>query len=305
MDETNIFYVDVIFVVNFLLNFIILYDTAKVVREKINLLKILASAGLGAMYFLVIFFPNLHLFYTLLLKFLVSVLMITIAFTPYKTKKLISLYLWFFIVSSIYGAVSLMILFLIYGVNGLYIIYIYSYPSFILILSSVLSHFLITYINNFLRVKMVKESLFIDITVQLNGLTKKLKAIVDTGNSLVDPLTNKPAIVVNYSSISSILPQNIDESLISTMEKDISAIMQIADKGDMANRFRLIPYSSIGKDGGFLIGFKPDLVRVHYKEKEQVITNVIICITTKNFNRSENFDALVNPMIFKYGEVVC
>jgi stage II sporulation protein GA (sporulation sigma-E factor processing peptidase) len=305
MYEENIFYIDLIFIINFFMNFFILYDTAKAVKEKINIYKLAAGAGIGALYFLVIFFPGLHVIYTLFIKFAVSILMIIAAFTPYKSKRLISIYLWFFIISSIYGAVSLMVLFLFYGVRGLYIIYIYSYPSFILVLSSLAAHFLITYINNFLKVKLIQDCISIEITVQFNGLTKKIKALVDTGNSLVDPLTNKPAIVVSYSSLQSILPAEIDKDFIGELEKDIKAASKLIDYEDWAYRFRLIPYTSIGREGGFLIGFKPDYIKVHHKDKEQLISNVIICLTTKSFNKSEDFDALVNPMIFKYGEVAC
>ncbi len=45
---------------------------------------------------------------------------------------------------------------------------------------------------------------------------------------------------------------------------------------DYISRFRLIPFSSLGKQNGMLIGFKPDKIIVKFDESEKEWQNVIV-----------------------------
>lgn len=45
---------------------------------------------------------------------------------------------------------------------------------------------------------------------------------------------------------------------------------------DYISRFRLIPFSSLGKQNGMLIGFKPDGVTITFDENRLEKENVII-----------------------------
>ena len=51
-------YVDVLFLVNFLVNFSLLYLTGKILRLKIKYLRVFGAAGAGALYAVLMFLPE-------------------------------------------------------------------------------------------------------------------------------------------------------------------------------------------------------------------------------------------------------
>ena len=80
------------------------------------------------------------------------------------------------------------------------------------------------------------------LTVQRAGRRVSLVAIVDTGNSLVEPLSNLPVIVVEKDALS----------------------------GVAGGRMRAVPFTSVG-GGGVLSAFAPDSVRVDGREVEAFV----------------------------------
>ena len=80
------------------------------------------------------------------------------------------------------------------------------------------------------------------LTVQRAGRRVSLVAIVDTGNALVEPLSNLPVIVVEKDALS----------------------------GVAGGRMRAVPFTSVG-GGGVLSAFAPDSVRVDGREVEAFV----------------------------------
>ena len=56
--------------------------------------------------------------------------------------------------------------------------------------------------------KALKGKLFVPVSIFIGGKKLDLKALVDTGNSLHDPLSNLPVVIVELDSIKEMLPQN-------------------------------------------------------------------------------------------------
>ena len=66
-----------------------------------------------------------------------------------------------------------------------------------------------------------------------------------------------------------------------------------------ATRFRLIPFSSIGKSNGILVGFKPDKIIVKTNEEVFEIKESIVGIYNNILSSEGNYSALLNPDILK------
>jgi stage II sporulation protein GA (sporulation sigma-E factor processing peptidase) len=87
-----------------------------------------------------------------------------------------------------------------------------------------------------------------------------MKGMVDTGNFLSDPLTGKPVMVISASAAKRFLPEDIVDEAVK--EKNTQILSEVLMNSDYATRIRMIPYQSIGEERGYLVGIRPDMVRI-------------------------------------------
>ena len=64
-------------------------------------------------------------------------------------------------------------------------------------------------------------------------------------------------------------------------------------KNEYISKLKLIPFSSLGKQNGMLIGIKPDYIKIKTEEKENKIENVIIGIYNKSLTKKGEYRALI------------
>ena len=111
---------------------------------------------------------------------------------------------------------------------------------------------------------------------------EKLKALLDTGNMLKDPLSNKPVMIATKRSLKSIIPEEILDNINLILGGD--KIGKLITK-----RIKLIPFNSLGNEHGILIGIKSDKIIINNNE----IKDVIIGIYEKEFSKTRRYDALI------------
>ena len=80
-------YIDIIFLENIIMNFIILLSTGLVLREKISYIKIFIASTLGSIYVVVTYITNMKLLLGIFMKILLSIAMTYIAFNSKKVKR--------------------------------------------------------------------------------------------------------------------------------------------------------------------------------------------------------------------------
>jgi len=113
------------------------------------------------------------------------------------------------------------------------------------------------------------------------------EAIIDTGNFLRDPITKTPVIVVEKEVLRGILPDTIIDNLPEIISgKNI-------DIGNYISKIRIIPFTSLGKENGLLIGIKADKVCINHNEENLNLNNVIIGIYNGNLSKSNKYSALI------------
>ena len=61
----------------------------------------------------------------------------------------------------------------------------------------------------------------------------------------------------------------------------------LVNEEDVLSKIRIIPFSSLGKENGILLGIKADKVNICFEELSKDINNVIIGIYEKKFCKSE------------------
>ena len=175
-------------------------------------------------------------------------------------------------------------------------VYIGTYPLKIALLGGIVG-FVITYIAfKIIKNKATKEEMIYKLKIKINDKTVEVNALLDTGNKLKDPITLVPVIVIEKQKLYNFLPEEILENIDKIIGGDSNKLIEENIK--YMSKFRVIPYNSIGKQNGLMLGFKADEVKIIIDEEERTIKNTIIGIFNQSFN-SQTYSALISLEIIE------
>ena len=191
-----IVYVDLVFLINFIMDFYILSSVKFLLRLNTKVIRILLGTFVGSLSFILLFF-DLNVILFNIFKIIISILMILITFGKSKFfNKLFYLY----IVSIVLGG-SLYLIndSLGYEVDSLIFINNgYSINLTILILISPIILFF--YVKEHLKYKK-KINIEYNVIIKLKNKTINVIGFLDTGNKLIDPYFKRPIILLNKKYI--------------------------------------------------------------------------------------------------------
>ena len=139
---------------------------------------------------------------------------------------------------------------------------------------------------------MTKKDMYCNIKIKLNNEEIKTKAMIDSGNMLKEPITGTPVIVVESTLLEGAMPHEILKNLEKIIGGDFREIDEEIKK-EYITKLKLIPYSSLGKQNGMLLGIKPDFIEVEKEENFEKIDDVIIGIYNKSLTKKGEYRALV------------
>lgn len=290
---------DVLITENIVMNYLILLITAKFSRRQTSSLRMFMGALAGALYvaFLIIQ-PEMKIYYTTLAKILLSLLMVAIAFSPEKISSFFKTLATFYVSTFIFAGAALAFLYFKQSgglvKNG--VIFVFGQTGWTQLLFSVITvGIIIKVFWDIWQSRIVRERLQIPLKISFNSKVTDIAALVDTGNFLHDPLTNTPVIVVEFSAVKDILPPELNSIFEEAKENDLSSVTDIISSTSWFSRFRLIPFTSLGKENGMLIGFKPDYIEIGESEDKKDISNVIVGICNRKLSGNGGYKALLSP----------
>lgn len=236
-------YLDLIMILNFILDFILLLTVGLILKRKINLTRLLLGAFFGGISILFIFI-NINSFILFIFKVLISIFMIIISYKFINIKYTLINLLYLYMSSIILGGFLYLLniefsykkVGLIFINNGLSINFI-----FLLITSPIILYIYIKQTKN-LR---YNYSNYYNITLIKNNKKYDYIGYMDSGNLLVDSITNKLVILIDKRKL----------------------LFDIKE-------FRLIPYMSI--DGHHMIKVvKIDKIIFNNKEYSNILLGIM------------------------------
>lgn len=292
-------YIDVIFLENVIMNYLILIVTSKFSKRKTSNFRLFLASLIGALYVAVlIILPGMHVYYTVIAKIALSLAIIAIAFSPEKIGSFIRTLVIFYIVTFIFAGAAFA--FLYFNQSGGFvrngIVYVFLESKLTVVFLAVITAIIIIRIFwEMLQYRFIKEKLLLDLKIAFERNIITLAALVDTGNSLHDPLTNLPVVVVEFMAIKDLLPLEIRDIFVHSKENDLNTVMRVISGSQWISRFRLIPFTSLGRENGMLIGFRPDYIEIGSEDGKKGINNVIVGIYNKALSRNEKYRALLSP----------
>jgi stage II sporulation protein GA (sporulation sigma-E factor processing peptidase) len=290
----QVVFIDVLFAVNLILNYFILLAVSGVLHRHDKRLRLFLGAALGAAYSIFIFFPQVSFLYSALLKVVFSITIVAVAYKFATLRNLIKLVIIFYIISFLFGG----IIFAVYlfvtppGMmvrNG--VVYIDISPL-VLILSGAGCYITITLVSRIFN-KIRKVNSLYDIFLEMDGRSAKMKALMDTGNTLTDAITGSPVIIAEYGPLERLIPPELRETFKTGIVADTNTVSGSA----WAGRFRMIPYGSVGAVYGLLPAFKPDRLTIITKEGKTAAEGVLVAVSGKSLCSDGSYCALLSPMM--------
>lgn len=287
-------YIDIVLIENLIMNYIILFTTAVVLKIKVNHIRLILASLLGAGYSIIAYMGIIKVYSSIILKIILSVLIIYIAFNPQNIKKMCKDLLLFYLVSFVFGGAAFALIYIIKPQNILMKngLFLGTYTLKTVMLGAIVAFCIIIGAFAIIKNKISKKNMFCEIEILINQKKIKTKAMIDTGNMLKEPITNVPVIVVEHILLYSCMPKEILNNLKEIMGGDFKNI-PCDIQGKYISKLKLIPFSSLGKQNGMLIGIRPEYVKVITDEQEKINKNVIIGIYEKSLTKKGEYQALI------------
>lgn len=293
-------YLDVIWLLNFLFDSLLLYLTALFLKRKIRIWRVAAGGLVGSLIIILAFTPISSMTNHPISKFICSILMILTVFGyqrwSYFFKGLMTLYLATFLLG---GALIGAHYFIQYDSNLTTSVMISSAQGFgdpiswlfVLLGFPIAWHFSKNNIENLEMVKIQYEQI-VEVTITINGDVLVFKGLVDSGNQLYDPLSKMPVMFV---SIKHQLEQ-VSEP-IKTIASDGEAVIMgdIEIPAEWQNRLRVVPYSVVGQERQMIAAIKPDRIVILNDKDQYLYEKGLVSFTMQQLSADNAFECIVHP----------
>ena len=291
-------YADLLFLVNFIMNGFVLIVVSKVMRQRRKARWLaLGSFIMALMYTLLLIIEPLRFLNIALASVVILAAGIMVAFYPTGARHFLRLMLTAYGITFAVGGLGTALFYL----TGLP--YAISYiaadldgfrqaVSWQLVLAgTAASYVLIKLGMRMVEHYTIKRQMLMNVMVSMNDKYIFFDALVDTGHSLKDPLSQSPVIIAEFEQVQDFLPENLKGLFHHRQENDLSNILT-SQEGPFYQRIRMIPFTSIGKTSGMLIGFRPDQVMVGPKNSRQ---DIVIGIYNDRLTPDGRYQALLSP----------
>ena len=269
-------YVDLLFGVNTLINYLLLRGSAALGGCPVRLWRTAAASVLGGAYAVAVVLPGLQDLQRVPAQISCAMLMLMITF-GFKRNTLKQA-LFFFCLSFAFGGIVLLAvqlaepdLLLLEG-RAYYAV---STPALLLLaglcygLAAVVLSGCGTHTGGDL----------VPVTLMLEGRAVQLRALRDTGNTLRDPVTGQPVLIADNRILAQLLPA-------AQLPRDPTQALSELSWQYPKLRFRLIPYRAVGVDAGLLPAVRCSAA---WKGKQQ---SVLTAFSPTPVSADGQFDAI-------------
>ena len=271
-------YIDVLIFTNLVANYLLLLGAGRIAAVRLRRGRIFFGALFGACYAAAVFVPELEWLALWLFKLLCGVVMVLIAYGGERNLLKISC-VFFAAAAGLAGVILGVELLggagLVLG-NGI----VYSEIDIrLLLLIFVACYFVLSLV--FRRTGRHSSREFVKLQVTTDRGKIELIALLDSGHTLTDPVTNQPVVIADCSLFKDDLPKGADpmhpvESLKRCRANGISSI-------------RLVPYRAVGVECGMLLALRAKSVVAG----ERDLGSLLIALSPTLVSDGGNYQALI------------
>lgn len=257
-EHMSIVYLDVLFLLNLAVDYLLLLAAARITGEPFSRVRLGLGALLGGMYAAMIFLPGCGWLSHPACKISAGIGMVLISYGA--SRRLLRLTLVFFAVSAALGGVILALQLL--GTGGLTLENGVLYTGFdlrLLLVTVIVSYAVLSLIFRNAARHGGQQRDLCAAKITLCGQTVQIMVLLDTGNTLTDPVRNQPVLVAEGRALREILPVHIDPG------DPVGSLEREKDEA-WSGRFSLLPYRAVGVECGLLLTVRSDCVIMSGRE---------------------------------------
>lgn len=256
-----VIYVDTLFLLNALVDYLLLLGAARLAGEPLWRLRFGAGAALGGLYAVALFLPGMGFLNHPLCRVAAGVLMVLAAYGG--SRRLLRQGLIFLALTCAFGGGVVAIGLL--GGQGLALgpqgVFYSKLDLNMVLLSAALCYGILTVAFQRLGKHTALNGELVEAKLTLGKRTVKLTALVDTGNTLTDPVSGRPVMVAEGESLGPLFPG--DRCPGPEYLREPAGALDRLSRGEWRGRFRLLPYRAVGVDRGLLLALRVDRLEVN------------------------------------------
>lgn len=287
-------YIDILFAVNFMIDSILIYATAVITKFRIHIVRLIIAAIVSAVYGTIMFFPSVKFMYSAVFKLIFTSIFVIFTFKTFSFKKFFKTLLIFYFVSFIFAGALFAVIFLTNSGRALGAVLSNGELYLNLNIGVLCTVTFFSYIGIIMFTKICirnysHERVLKDAVIKFNNEEISITGLIDTGCGICDPISGKPAILIEQGCIA-------DNSLF-----EFSAGYNNNLYESIKGKMRIIPFSSVGCEYGYLNAFLADSIEI--EDSELYIPNEVTVGIVK-FKLSDDglYNAIFNPDIFEKRE---
>lgn len=293
-------YVDIIWVLNWLFDCLLLYWTAVILKRSVPLWRVTVGGLIGSLIIVLAFTPYAVWADQIFMKLVFSALMIVTTFGFIKStlflKTLVTLYFITFLSGGILLGLHYFFSFQVaemtvstqmgmnrYGDPMSWLFVIFGFP--------LAWYFSKRTLEGMEMTKLHYERL-VTVSIEIGEYKGEFRGLIDSGNQLYDPLSRSPVMIVSIvGQESAILDDMLD--LFEHPDKLLSQ-EEITDYR-WAERIRVIPYQVIGQNHQLLTAIKPDLLHIQHGDHTYQVTRGLVSFTMQQLSVENTYQCIVHP----------
>lgn len=298
-----VIYADVVWIVNLGMDAAILLATCIIVKRKIRPWRLTAGALFGATYALVMFVPHGALFTTWIGKALASLLMVLIVL-PYRNllelaRNTAVLYAVTFLMAgavlAMHFAVPAMTLASGTIVHGGRVAFATSLGGMAIVVGVPISLWLLHMaVGRARRVKNMASSLC-EVRAVVGGQAVEFTGLLDTGNQLRDPLSQRPVTLLDADIFKKLMPAAVGV-LLEAPGDLMTRLSKIGHLGATAPTLSLVPYRGAGGAETVTVAVKPDRVELRLPDGSvRVAGPCLLAYHARPLSGDGRFQAILHP----------
>lgn len=279
-------YGEYLFLENFITGCVILSLTGRFCGNRRTRSGLLLGGLLCGCYSFVLFLP-MHWSISLLSKLIFSAVVILATFGFSTKKQYLKGIGVFYAVSFLMGGITIAFLYLTRtpGVTANGAVYLHGFTWMQIAAGVSVTWFLGNWLVAFVKGKLQRDKVFTDVDIELEQQKWQVRAFVDTGNFLKEPISGTPAAVLSASCGRKIMQE----------------AMALGGKDALDHRRCVIPYRSIGNKG-LMEGFRPDRIIVEGKP----VDKIVLAVSNEDFKSwrgEERYEILLQQQIIERGNL--
>lgn len=287
-------YADVTFAINLVMDFVILWATARLAGIRAVFSRLFIAALLGAIYSILYLYLANSVGYSVPAKILFSCLLLIIGLAPQTWSEFKKALVYFYGISFAVAGASIAASYLLAAPGQEFKF------SYLWLLAGVIFALLIgVYGEKYLLRRIIPQLLKFGVELRFGVHSCNGQGFLDTGNALKDPLTKRPVVVAEYEFLKPCLPEDFQQAFDNNQNEN--DILDRLSQSSWANRLRIIPFNSIGRKNGILVGIRADTILVNMGKKQVLHNNVVVGIYREQLSQDGSYHLLIPAEIMNQG----